>query len=748
MSGLDTDKLEVIKGPEADPSQDPSPSSQISVPLHVSNVSENSSESHPTLPTAPTCSNPTPSASSSTSSTLSASSPTQPTQPTQPTLPTQTIQPTPTGPPSLGGSACIAAESRDNNNNNSNNDNNDNNDNDNDDHHHAKRQRVEETRCNDANGKETLRWKYSVVNGTKSEKIRIQRIALAVTPFLPEALLILDPEITEEDLRLTPDDYAVPEVSSFLLETASRNKDGFLSAEQILLFLRDEGLLIFPAVSKSEQKSELIVEETIKKLTESTVVFPPSQSQEIQPLSSERDLSNQPSMESTQPYEEKNVNTTSENSCLPQISVPSLPVQSQQPQQSQPQQPQHQQTQFNYIPPQAQQITSPMQQTANFSPSNSFTQMESTPITPQQFPPRQFAPIQISQPFPQPQPQPQPFLEQQQFYPPISQSQSGAAFSPVVGNAPPILFQGSPSPQPVQTQKAPLRCPSCFQRFDRFVECTRHIAETKHAGAFCSVCHACILTDSQMLQHNENSGHLFSGTGDTIAETTQLAEDVLRHVRCPPPEVLEKLKKAAQPPIVSAPKPPEPTSFQKPIPVKTPFPIPTGWEAMLDPKSGKMFFIDHNTKTTRWELPKIPPKEAIKTPVKAVAANQNVQTKANSLPNSLPAGWEEKKDSSGNSYYVNRSLGISQWGVPSEVPNPNPIQPMMPIPGFPFGFNASPFPSFFSTSSPFGLLGNAAVQDEKLPAGWQKMIDPTGKVYYTDHNTKTTHWSLPAPIKK
>ena len=34
-----------------------------------------------------------------------------------------------------------------------------------------------------------------------------------------------------------------------------------------------------------------------------------------------------------------------------------------------------------------------------------------------------------------------------------------------------------------------------------------------------------------------------------------------------------------------------------------------------------------------------------------------------------------------------------------------------------------------------------------LPSGWQKMVDQTsGKVYYIDHNTKTTHWVLPDGI--
>ena len=47
--------------------------------------------------------------------------------------------------------------------------------------------------------------------------------------------------------------------------------------------------------------------------------------------------------------------------------------------------------------------------------------------------------------------------------------------------------------------------------------------------------------------------------------------------------------------------------------------------------------------------------------------------------------------------------------------------------------------------------GNNHIKELKttpgLPSGWQKMVDQnSGKVYYIDHNTKTTHWALPDGI--
>lgn len=36
----------------------------------------------------------------------------------------------------------------------------------------------------------------------------------------------------------------------------------------------------------------------------------------------------------------------------------------------------------------------------------------------------------------------------------------------------------------------------------------------------------------------------------------------------------------------------------------SPSPLPPGWEAKLDPRTGWMYFIDHNTQTTSWEDPR------------------------------------------------------------------------------------------------------------------------------------------------
>ncbi len=42
----------------------------------------------------------------------------------------------------------------------------------------------------------------------------------------------------------------------------------------------------------------------------------------------------------------------------------------------------------------------------------------------------------------------------------------------------------------------------------------------------------------------------------------------------------------------------------------------------------------------------------------------------------------------------------------------------------------------------------AQQQQPKLPPGWQLAFAPTGEPYYVDHNSRTTHWSLPAEYQQ
>ncbi|XP_030270365.1 E3 ubiquitin-protein ligase NEDD4 isoform X4 [Sparus aurata] len=118
------------------------------------------------------------------------------------------------------------------------------------------------------------------------------------------------------------------------------------------------------------------------------------------------------------------------------------------------------------------------------------------------------------------------------------------------------------------------------------------------------------------------------------------------------------------------------------------------------------------------------------------------------LPTStgLPPGWEEKRDNKGRRYYVNHNSRTTSWTKPlvqrtSDVPTaPAAAQggagsPQSPPPSQP------PAPSEESpqhTPSP-----EPTYESGFLPAGWEVRSAPSGRPFFIDHNTKTTTWEDP-----
>ncbi|XP_053264584.1 E3 ubiquitin-protein ligase NEDD4-like isoform X10 [Podarcis raffonei] len=94
---------------------------------------------------------------------------------------------------------------------------------------------------------------------------------------------------------------------------------------------------------------------------------------------------------------------------------------------------------------------------------------------------------------------------------------------------------------------------------------------------------------------------------------------------------------------LSNPQSPQPSPYNSPKPQHklTQSFLPPGWEMRIAP-NGRPFFIDHNTKTTTWEDPRL------KFPV-------HLRSKAALNPNDLgplPPGWEERIHLDGRTFYI------------------------------------------------------------------------------------------------
>ncbi|GFS06479.1 E3 ubiquitin-protein ligase NEDD4-like [Elysia marginata] len=51
-----------------------------------------------------------------------------------------------------------------------------------------------------------------------------------------------------------------------------------------------------------------------------------------------------------------------------------------------------------------------------------------------------------------------------------------------------------------------------------------------------------------------------------------------------------------------------------------------------------------------------------------------------------------------------------------------------------------------ATDTPEGAAGVEQGPDESLPPGWEQKIDPSGRVYYVNHESRTTQWERPTEV--
>ncbi|XP_056680460.1 E3 ubiquitin-protein ligase NEDD4-like isoform X23 [Monodelphis domestica] len=144
---------------------------------------------------------------------------------------------------------------------------------------------------------------------------------------------------------------------------------------------------------------------------------------------------------------------------------------------------------------------------------------------------------------------------------------------------------------------------------------------------------------------------------DAVAEQSHL-----------PPGAKDSPIRRAVKDTLSNPQSPQPSPYNSPKPqhkVTQSF-LPPGWEMRIAP-NGRPFFIDHNTKTTTWEDPRL------KFPV-------HLRSKASLNPNDLgplPPGWEERIHLDGRTFYIDHNSKITQWEDP-RLQNPAITGPAVP----------------------------------------------------------------------
>jgi E3 ubiquitin-protein ligase NEDD4 len=167
-------------------------------------------------------------------------------------------------------------------------------------------------------------------------------------------------------------------------------------------------------------------------------------------------------------------------------------------------------------------------------------------------------------------------------------------------------------------------------------------------------------------------------------------------------------------------------------------PLPDGWERRVDPQ-GRTYYVDHNTRSTTWYGPsssqqsRPPPQPAPARNTSVVSSASSVTSTASSAatPSTassvistsssgysdvpLPLGWEERRTPEGRPYFVDHTTRTTTWVDPRRTMNQSSLAPAASV-----NSNLGP-----------------------LPSGWEMRLTSTARVYFVDHNTRTTTWDDP-----
>jgi E3 ubiquitin-protein ligase NEDD4 len=186
--------------------------------------------------------------------------------------------------------------------------------------------------------------------------------------------------------------------------------------------------------------------------------------------------------------------------------------------------------------------------------------------------------------------------------------------------------------------------------------------------------------------------------------------------------------------------------------------LPAGWERRED-NLGRTYYVDHNTRTTSWQRPSVTGNaETQRTereantqverqrhqnrtlPEDRTGANSpSLQQQQSHSPNAsavtmsatgattagsgeLPAGWEQRHTPEGRAYFVDHNTRTTTWVDPRR-------QQYIRMYGGQNQTNTI-------QQQPVSQLG-------PLPSGWEMRLTNTARVYFVDHNTKTTTWDDP-----
>ncbi|KAJ3355166.1 E3 ubiquitin-protein ligase pub1 [Allomyces javanicus] len=167
--------------------------------------------------------------------------------------------------------------------------------------------------------------------------------------------------------------------------------------------------------------------------------------------------------------------------------------------------------------------------------------------------------------------------------------------------------------------------------------------------------------------------------------------------------------------------------------------LPPGWERRID-HLGRTYYVDHNTRTTTWNRPAVnatannvelerqrhnerslPGEQRNQSPAQTPQTGLHISTQTTEGQGPLPPGWESRMTPEGRVYYVDHNTRATTWVDPRRQQTVR----------------------MYNASSSSTVQQQSVSQLGPLPSGWEMRLTSTGRVYFVDHNTKTTTWDDP-----
>jgi len=186
--------------------------------------------------------------------------------------------------------------------------------------------------------------------------------------------------------------------------------------------------------------------------------------------------------------------------------------------------------------------------------------------------------------------------------------------------------------------------------------------------------------------------------------------------------------------------------------------LPAGWERKED-NLGRTYYVDHNSRQTTWTRPTASNATEQRTQAEAETQAQRTQHQNRMLPEDrtgpnspsapivspsettspsaismlatgattagtgeLPRGWEARSTPEGRSYFVDHNTRTTTWVDPRRQQY---------------------FRTYANNANGTSLQQQPVSQLGPLPSGWEMRLTSTARVYFVDHNTKTTTWDDP-----